>query len=71
MILTSYDIPSKNALILGDTEHCRDQILLNIYRVSQFKLHNHVGVMELVETNKKAHVYILYPIVKIGGTTSS
>ncbi len=40
------------------------------YRVSQFELANHVGMIELVETNKKAYVYI-WPIVKIEGAAGS
>ncbi len=39
---------------------------ITIYRVSQFKLPSHVGVIELVETNKKAHAYIWHN-VKIEG----
>ncbi len=42
----------------------------SIYSVSKFKLPNHVGVIEPVETNKIAHFYI-WPIVKIEGAIGS
>ncbi len=41
-----------------------------LIKVSRFRSPSDLGVIELVETNKKVHVYIC-PIVKIEGATGS
>ncbi len=49
--------------LLRQSTFLKKVVFFIVYRVSQINSPSHVGVIELVETNKKAHVYIK-PLVK-------